>query len=160
MEGSPVGVESVFKGRGELMIQRIRKSLTLKWMVFFHLLFLARDENFRKAGPSHTKGHLENILYQNDYLVELTLLNEKGQEIIKVSKYEVVGPSDLKNQSKSEIFGMASKGKTYFGDFHLTSDLVPTMVISVPIEEYKGEPVGVLKVVDETIASKGKPFMT
>jgi PAS domain S-box-containing protein len=177
------------------MIKRIRKSLTLKWMIFsillatiplaiagfsiiqiYHenlkksvitiqkekaqmvvekteaffekvisnLLFLARDENFRKAGVSHTKGHLENILYHHDYLVELTLLDEKGQETIKISKYNVFGLSDLKRQSKSEMFGVASKGRIYYGEFYLTKDIVPTMVISVPIEEYRGEQVGVL----------------
>jgi len=177
------------------MIERIKKSLTLKWLIFSillatiplaiagfsiiqiyqenlkksvitiekekanmvvertqaffekvvsNLVFLARDENFRKGSLSHTKGHLESLLYQHDYLVELTLLNEKGQETLKVSKYGVAKPSDLKSQSKSEMFGKASKGKTYYGEFYLTSDIVPTMVITVPIEEYKGEPVGVL----------------
>ncbi len=112
--------------------------------VVSNLVFLARDENFRKGSLSHTKGHLESLLYQHDYLVELTLLNEKGQETLKVSKYGVVKPSDLKSQSKSEMFGKASKGKTYYGEFYLTPDIVPTMVITVPIEEYIGEPVGVL----------------
>ena len=108
------------------------------------LLFLASDENFRKSSLSLTKGHLENLLYRNDHLTELTLLNEKGQETVKVSKYKVVRPSELKDQSKSEMFGVASKGQIYYGGFHLTTDIVPTMVIVVPIEEYKGKTIGFL----------------
>jgi len=178
------------------MFERIKKSLTLKWLIFSILLAtiplaiagfsiiqiyqenlkksvitiekekanmvvertryffekitsnlrsLSIDEQFRKGGSSHRlKNLLENFLYQNDYLVELTLLDKKGQETLKVSKYGVAKPSDLKSQSKSEMFGKASKGKTYYGEFYLTPDIVPTMVITVPIEEYKGEPVGVL----------------
>ncbi len=112
--------------------------------VVSQLLFFASDENFRKSSLSHTKDHLENLLYRNDHLTELTLLNEKGQETVKVSKYKVVGPSELKDQSKSEMFGVASKGQIYYGGFHLTTDIVPTMVIVVPIEEYKGKTIGFL----------------
>ena len=110
-----------------------------------NLLTLVSDEYFKKGGSSsHIKNLLENLLYQSDYLWELTLLDEKGRETIKVSKYKVIGPSDLKNQSKSEMFGVASKGQTYYGEFCLTKDIVPTMGIAVPVKEYKGEPVGVL----------------
>jgi len=177
------------------MIGKIRKSLTLKWMVFSvllatvplsiagfiiiqvyqkdlkrsvieieeakanivvertesffekvtsTLLFLAKDENFRKISPSHTKGHLENLLYQNDYLVELTMLDGKGQEIIKVSKYKVVSPSDLRDQSKSEMFQAASRGQTYYGDVRISGDEVPLITIGVPVEEYKGKSIGIL----------------
>jgi len=178
------------------MIKRIRKSLTLKWMIFSILLAtipltiagfniiqiyqrdlkksvivteemkasrvverteaffdqittnlftLVNDEDF-KMGRSSTRMNnlLENLLYQSDYLWELTLLDERGKEKIKVSKYKVIGSDDLKNQSKSEMFGVASKGKTYYGEFFLTKDIVPTMGIAVPVNEYKGKPVGVL----------------
>ncbi|MEW6375466.1 MAG: PAS domain S-box protein [Thermodesulfobacteriota bacterium] len=109
-----------------------------------NLLFLVRDENFRKSGFSHTKGYLENLLYQNDYLVGLTLLNEKGQETVKVSKYKVIGPSDLKDQSKSHMFMVASEGKIFYGNLHLTPEGFHIMVIAVPIEKYRGRIIGVL----------------
>jgi hypothetical protein len=106
---------------------------------------LVNDDDFKMGGhSSHIKNLLENLLYQSDYFWELTFLDEKGKETIKVSKYKVIGPNDLKTQSKSEMFGMASKGKTYYGEFYLTKDIVPTMGIAVPIREYQGKPVGVL----------------
>ncbi len=109
-----------------------------------NLLFLARDENFRKSGLSHTKGHLENLLYRNDSLMELTLLNEKGRETVKVSKYKVMGPSDLKDQSKSEMFRVASKGEMFYGEVRVSQDEIPLMIIALPIEEYKGKTIGIL----------------
>lgn len=196
MEGSPIRVNPVPKGRDELMIERVRRSLMLKWMIFSILLatlpltiagfniiqiyqkdlkksvigfeemkanvvverteafferiqnnlrFLANNEHFRKGDSlGHMKSLLENSLYQNDYLSELTFLNEKGKELIKVSKHKAIGASDLISQSKSEMFGVASRGSTHYGDFYLTSDIVPTMVIAVPIEENKATPTSVL----------------
>jgi len=179
------------------MFERIKKSLTLKWLIFSillatiplaiagfsiiqiyqenlkksiieiekekasmvvertlaffekvttNLLSLADDDDFRRSGFSqdHIRRLLESFLYRNEYMVELTFLNEKGQETVKISKYKLFGQADLRSESKSEMFGKASNGKTYYGEFYLTSDIVPTMVIAVPIEEYKGEPVGVL----------------
>jgi hypothetical protein len=178
------------------MIRGIRKSLTMKWMIFSillatiplaiagfsiiqiyqkdlkksvieveemkasmvvqrteaflekitsSLLTLVNDEDFKIGhSSSHAKNLLENFLYQNDYIWELTLLDHRGKELVKVSKYRVVAPDDFKNQAKSEMFGTASKGKTYYGDFYLTQDIVPTMGIAVPVNEYKSEPVGVL----------------
>lgn len=178
------------------MIRRIRKSLTLKWMIFSillatiplaiagfsiiqiyqkdlkksviemeemkasmvvqrteaflekitsSLLTLVNDEDFKIGYSStHITQHLENFLHQNDYIWELTLLDHRGKELVKVSKNRVIAPKGLKSQAKSEMFGAASKGKTYYGDFYLTRDIVPTMGIAVPVNEYKGEPVGVL----------------
>ena len=108
------------------------------------LLFLVRDENFKKGDPSHTRGYLENLLYQNDSLMELTLLNGKGRETIKVSKYGMVGASDLKDQSKSHMFMVASEGQIFYGNLHLTPEGFHTMVIAVPIEKYRGRIIGVL----------------
>ncbi len=110
-----------------------------------NLLTLVSDEGFNVGRPSsHIKNLLENLLNQNDYLWELALLDDRGDETIKVSKYKVIGPGDLKNQAKSEMFGVASKGKIHYGEFYLTNDIVPTMTIAVPIGEHKGRQVGVL----------------
>jgi len=178
------------------MVGRIKKSLTLKWLIFSILLAtiplaiagfsiiqiyqenlkqsvitiekdkasmvvertryffekitsnlrsLSIREELRKGGSSHhLRNLLEDFLYQNDYLVEMTLLDKKGQETFKVSKYRVFDSSDLKNQSKTEMFSIASKGQTYFGAFYLTPDGVPTMAIAIPIEEMRGESFAVL----------------
>jgi PAS domain S-box-containing protein len=178
------------------MLRRIRKSLTLKWMIFSILLatipltiagfsiiqiyqkdlkksvigveetkaslLVERTEAFFdkitsslaalvnaeafKIGisSSYMKNLLENLLYQSDPIWELALLDERGKERMKVSKYKVIGLDDLKNQSKSQMFEVASRGNAYYGEFHLTKDMVPTMEIAVPVEEFKGKRVGVL----------------
>ena len=110
-----------------------------------NLRALVNDEDFKMgSSSSHIKNLLENHLYQIDSIWELAFLDGRGKEIIKVSKYRSIGPDDLKSQLKSEMFRVASKGNTYYGEFYLTKDIVPTMGIAVPVKEYRGEPVGVL----------------
>jgi PAS domain S-box-containing protein len=110
-----------------------------------NLRSLSIDEHFRRgSSPGHTVSLLKDFLYQNGYLSELTLLDVKGREKIKLSKYKAFKPSDLKDQSKTEMFQTASNLQTYYGDFKLIENVVPTMVIAVPVEEYGGRPASVL----------------
>ena len=112
-----------------------------------HLLFVARDrdKDITKSSLVHAKSHLKNLLSQNDYLFELALLNEKGLETVKVSKFKAEKDSHQKDQSKSKMFQVASKGQNFYGDFYYTSDGRLAITIAVPTEIYRGIPVGVLK---------------
>ena len=131
-------------------IEETKASLVVETMQAFlekvtsTLLFIAKHQNLREVSLFHTKEYLEKLLYQNDYLSELTLLNDKGRETVKVSKYKVVGPSDLKDQSKSEMFRVTSKSQVYYGDVRVTIGEEPSMMIAIPIEEHKGKTIGVL----------------
>ncbi len=108
---------------------------------------LSVDEHFRQGGSrGHTESLLKAFLYQNDDLSELALLDAKGRETIKVSKYKVFRPSDLRDQSKTEMFQTTSNLQTYYGDFKLIETVVPSMVIAVPVEEYRRRPTIVLSV--------------
>ncbi|MBM4347950.1 MAG: PAS domain S-box protein, partial [Deltaproteobacteria bacterium] len=109
------------------------------------LLLFAGDEHFLRTDSSHTKDHLNSVLSRTDYLMEWTLLNEKGFEKVKVSKLETEKSIDPKDQSTSPMFQTASRGKIYYGNFYYTSDGKPSMVVAVPVEQYKEKPVGVLK---------------
>ncbi len=105
------------------------------------------DEEFRQENSrAHIESLLKRFLYQNDNFSELTLLNKKGKETIKLSKYTVFKPSDLKDQSKTEMFQAASNLRTYYGDFKLIENVVPSMVIAIPIEETRSRPASVLSV--------------
>ena len=124
-------------GRTRFYFEKIRSNLRS----------LSIDEHFRQeTSPGHIENLLKAFLYQNDYLSELTLLDRKGKETIKVSKYKVFKPFDLKDQSRTEMFQTASNLRTYYGDFKLIEDVVPSMVIAIPIEEYRRRPTSVLSV--------------
>jgi len=130
------------KEKANIVVERTRSFFE---KITSNLRSLSLDEHFKRGdSPAHLRGLFESVLSQNDYLCELTFLNEKGKETIKVSKYRVFKPGDLRDQSKTEIFQVASNGRTYYGDFKLTEDVVPTLVIAIPIEEFRGRPTGVL----------------
>jgi len=96
----------------------------------------------------------------------------KGRQggIFKALKYyKWLSSSELKNQARTEMFRVASKGRTYYGDFDITKNVIPTMVIAVPVERGRGKPNGVLVaqihlrsiwVVDETMESRRKKFLS
>jgi PAS domain S-box-containing protein len=130
------------KEKANAVVGRTRSYLE---KVTSNLRSLCIDEHFRQETSSN---HLENLLrvflYQNDYLSELTLLDRTGRESIKVSKYKAFRPSDLKDRSKTDMFQTASNLRTYYEGFKLVEDIVPSMVIAIPIEEYQGRPASVL----------------
>ncbi len=139
LKKSVVGTEEMKAG---MMVERTEAFFD---KITGNLLALVNAEDFKIGiSSSYIKNLLENLLYQSDTIWELALLDERGRERMKVSKYKVIGSEDLINQSKSEMFQVASKGNAYYGEFYLTKDMVPTMGIAVPVEEYKGKPVGVL----------------
>ena len=110
-----------------------------------NLRSLSIGEHFRQeSSPGHLEGLLRDFLYQNDYLSELTLLDRTGKESIRLSKYKAFKPSDLKDRSKTEMFQTASNLRTYYGGFKLIEDIVPSMVVAIPIEENLGRPTSVL----------------
>ncbi len=128
--------------KAEMVVQRTEAFFE---KISSSLLTLAKDEEFKVKGFSSRIGNqFETLLNRNDCFWELAALDEKGNERIKVSKYKVIDALDLKSKAKSQMFGVASKGKIYYGEFYLTRDIVPTMTIAVPIGEYDGKQVGVL----------------
>jgi PAS domain S-box-containing protein len=95
------------------------------------LLVISRDEHVTQTHPTHTSAHLR-ILFSldNDYFSEMSLLDRKGQEVLKISHQD---QTDLKNRSGSEMFTMASKGKVFYGDFYFSLNGMPTIGVAVPI---------------------------
>jgi len=92
-------VITIEKEKANMVVERTRSFFE---KVTSNLRSLSIDAHFREgSSPGHIKCLLESFLNQNDYILELTFLNEKGKETIKVSKYRVFKPSDLKDQSKT-----------------------------------------------------------
>jgi PAS domain S-box-containing protein len=150
------------KEKAQIVVERTE---TFFEKVLSDLLSISTDEYIWKGSPFHKREHFENLFHKNDYFVELTLMDKKGQERVKVSRYQVFRPSDLKNQSKSELFEVASKGQIYYGPFYLTTYGIPTMAIAIPIREHRGESFAVLSakihlkylwdLLPQTLVSKG-----
>ncbi len=109
------------------------------------LLFIVSDGHLTQTNPSEARAHLTHYLSRVDYLTELVLLNEKGFEIIKVTKGKT-GKGEVPGRHfMTPMFQRASRGEIYYGDFQYTSDGSQTIGIAMPVEVFKGVPVRVLK---------------
>ena len=84
-----------------------------------NLLLITKDVHFQKSDYSHLEEDFKNLLNQNDYLVGLTLLNEKGWEVVKISKFREEGSSERRDLSRADVFRVTSKGRVYHGDFRI-----------------------------------------
>jgi PAS domain S-box-containing protein len=122
----------------------VQKTKAFFEKVTSHLVLIAKDEHCQKGDYSYIKAELQNLLNQNDYLLGLALLNERGSEIVKVSKFKGEGASERKNQSRTDMFRTASKGRIYYGDVLITQEMIPTIVVAVPIGRDRGRLAGIL----------------
>ncbi|HMK75634.1 MAG TPA: PAS domain S-box protein [Thermodesulfobacteriota bacterium] len=130
------------KGKAQIVVEATNAFFE---KVLNKLLSLSSEKiPWKGSRPFISKDHFQSLFDKNEYLVGLTLLDKKGEELLEVSKYKGLGPSDLKNQSKSEMLRVVSRGQIYWGKSYFTTEGVPTIVIAVPTEEYTGGPSAVL----------------
>jgi PAS domain S-box-containing protein len=109
-----------------------------------HLVLFAKGTHYQTSDYSRIKEDFKNLLNQNDYLMELTFLNERGWEVVKISKFREEGSPERKDRSRTEMFRVATKGRIYHGDFRIIHEVIPTIVLAVPVERDPGKLVGVL----------------
>jgi PAS domain S-box-containing protein len=109
-----------------------------------NLLFVTRDTHYQEGDYSHIKEDFKNLLKQNEYLTALTLLNERGWEVVKISRLREEGSPERKDRSRTEMFRVASKGRIYHGDFRIIQQVIPTMIVAVPVVRDAKKLTGVL----------------
>jgi signal transduction histidine kinase len=73
-----------------------------------------------------------------------TAIDADGHEKLKVSRVQMVRPDDLADRSADEAFQRARSGASYFGSVYFVRESEPYMRITVPIERFAGDVVGVL----------------
>lgn len=71
-------------------------------------------------------------------------LDAEGREQLKVSRVQMVLSEDLQNRASSEAFTKARSGKTFFSPVYFVRESEPYMTITVPIEPFAREVIGVL----------------
>jgi PAS domain S-box-containing protein len=109
-----------------------------------NLLLITKDTRYQAGGYSHIKEDFKTLLNEYDYFMELTFLDERGWEVVKISKLREEGSTERKDRSRTEMFRMASKGQIYHGDFRIIHEVIPTIVIAIPVERAPGKVAGVL----------------
>ncbi len=76
---------------------------------------------------------LQSLISSFPEVLSFSLLNEKGKEIIKLSKTAFFLAEDLSNYSDNPVFLAASKGKNYISPIQISDKGNPTMTLSIPL---------------------------
>ena len=87
---------------------------------------------------------LIKLLKSTPAIAEASVVDLRGQELIKLSRIEMGLQENLQNLSSEEAFIRARGGKSYYGQVFFVRDSEPYMTLALPIERFAGEVVGVL----------------
>jgi signal transduction histidine kinase len=88
---------------------------------------------------------LARLLLKDDQsFTELSVLDDRGRELIKYSERELYLGADLKDRSQSEKFLIAARGENYVGPVYTSNRAEPYVALAVPIRAGPHRIVGVL----------------
>jgi class 3 adenylate cyclase/HAMP domain-containing protein len=77
-------------------------------------------------------------------ITAVSAVDSNGQEIIKLSRFQLIQPKDLVSLRDNEAFIRAKGGVSYFGKVYFVRESEPYVRIATPIERFAGEIVGVV----------------
>jgi signal transduction histidine kinase len=82
---------------------------------------LNRFEDFLSQSRAEQQRLLSTLLFQEDFLQEISLINGEGQEFWRMAKDRSIGPDELRDRSNSEAYSnVRETGDSWYGDvfFH------------------------------------------
>lgn len=113
--------------------------------IFTVLESAVRVSNPFAGSAEEQKLLLEKLLGLEPALREVTLLDDKGQAVAKLSRLTIVTPADLTNQANSDLFIQTSQGQRYISSVYIdqtTSE--PLATVALPIQNFFGDFEGIL----------------
>ncbi len=109
-----------------------------------NLVLLANTMTFRSMDIQRQEYALLSMI-KYPYLKEMSVLDEKGWERLKLSEERFYSPQDLKSLNKDPKFINAIQGKVYTGTIYTSEFSEPMITLAVPIRNVAGDQViGVL----------------
>lgn len=105
----------------------------------------AQTQTLVNAGLTESyRFDLIKLLKSTPAIAEASVLDLRGQELIKLSRMELSLKDNLHSRSSEEAFIRARGGKSYYGQVFFVRDCEPYMTLALPIERFAGDVVGVL----------------
>ncbi|MFH0876403.1 MAG: ATP-binding protein [archaeon] len=87
---------------------------------------------------------LKNIIDTNPSIYEISIINNKGDEVSKIIRYNPKASLDLKSVSTEDKFKKALGGDFYLGSVYISNYQIPFVSISIPIKDRNNTIIGVL----------------
>jgi len=109
-------------------------------------------EDFVSMNPIKQQQYLNRIMQIHLAVLELSVLNEKGVETLRVGRYLGASP-ELRDFGREDVYQVAvgPKGQ-YVGRLERFQGLYPTVTVSVPIIDSRAQPARVVGVLDARIS--------
>lgn len=105
---------------------------------------LAVSASLHEMG-SETQRLLALLLLKNDRaFTEVSILDDKGMEVVKVSERRVYLAAEFSDQSGSEKFATAMKGESYISPVYTSDRAEPYITVAVPLKITPRAVVGVV----------------
>ena len=98
-----------------------------------------------KGDSSDYRFELKRLLFLAPAITQALVLDHQGTQLAQLSRLRIVSTDGTVDLSSSAAFQRARQGHPYFGPVFFARDSEPYMTIAVPIEQFKGEIVGVLQ---------------
>ena len=109
-----------------------------------HLKTATHVPGFENMNPEFQRLVLINLMDSYPLFEEMSVIDENGMEIVKVSKYAGIGAKDLRDNSMEDHYLTAITGRTYIGEVEISEKRHSVVDIAVPIALYKDRYIGVL----------------
>ena len=134
---------------------------TYKYVTTFRnvLTETAGLEDFVSMNPGKQQQYLNRILQIHFAVLELSVLNEKGVEALRIGRF--LGPNpDMRDFRGEEVFtgAMGARGQ-FIGRLERFQGLYPTVTISVPILDQRVQPARAVGVVVARVSLNGLSTM-
>jgi signal transduction histidine kinase len=88
---------------------------------------------------------LKRLLFLAPAIAEAVALNPDGVQQVQISRFRGVSPAVTSDLSTAIAFQQARQGHSYLGPVYFVRQSEPHMTIALPIEQFKGNIIGVLQ---------------
>lgn len=103
-----------------------------------------QTKGFLEGDEERQRVILEKLPKSYENIIELSLIDEVGREKIKISRYRLITPEDLRDRAGADEFTTAIKGKNYVSPVWISESAEPCLTIAVPVRLTEKEIMGVL----------------
>ncbi|MBI4487488.1 MAG: GAF domain-containing protein [Deltaproteobacteria bacterium] len=108
------------------------------------LLDLSSSASLHELGSKEQR-LLALLLLRNDgSFTEVTVMDEKGMEVVKVSERRAYLPAELSDKIESREFKQAIKGESYISQVYTSDKAEPYVTLAVPVKLTPREVIGVV----------------
>jgi signal transduction histidine kinase len=94
---------------------------------------------------SNYKFELKRLLFLAPAIAEAIALDRYGVKQAQISRFRGISPAVVNDLSTSNAFQQAKQGNSYLGPVYFVRQSEPHMTIALPIEQFKGNIIGVLQ---------------